>query len=369
MDETTGSARLFIKFLLLGTLTLILFIGSYGGFIFWQTQTIKDPNKCLTTKMFKVNLCPSNPNYVRFKQIPKHFFQALILSEDASFYSHKGFDWNEIKESFRRNFVEWKFARGGSTLTQQLAKNLYLSSEKSVSRKFKEFFIAKQIEEKLSKTQILEKYANVVEFGDGIFGIQSAAYHYFGKSASSLNSLESIFLVSLLPSPKRLGKSLVKRKLSQNNLWRMKIILQRMYRTKRISDELYIYIKMLMEDSDWPFDYFSIDMFDSTIEDQLFEEFNDIDEGAFFEDADSVNQEDLGKEAENPGDFEKFPEADEPLAHDDPFLNENPAKEPAEKSEDLNLEPTKEGLGETLDSEKNLDPDQLNRENQSFEDP
>ncbi len=278
MDEEKRSARPIIKYLVFGSVGLFLVFAAYGAFVFWQTQTIEDPKKCFTTKMYGVNLCPSNPQYIRFKKVPKHFFQALILSEDGSFYSHKGFDWFEIKESFRRNFLEWRFARGGSTLTQQLAKNMYLSKEKSISRKFKEFFIAKQIEEKLSKTQILEKYINVVEFGDEIYGLKPASQHYFKKAPEYLNVLESIFLVSLLPSPKRLGQSYQTKTLSKSNLWRMKIILERMYRTGKIKDDVFVYIKMLLEDNAWPFDQYSESLFEPlTIEEQLFEEFEEMD--------------------------------------------------------------------------------------------
>ena len=151
MDERKRPFRKFLKYGFFAGCIGFLFFASYGAFIYWQTQTIKDPKKCFTTSMYKINLCPGNSNYVRYKNVPQHFFQSLILSEDASFYSHKGFDWFEIKESFRRNIQERKFSRGGSTLTQQLAKNLYLTKEKTLSGKFKEFFIAKQIEKRLSK--------------------------------------------------------------------------------------------------------------------------------------------------------------------------------------------------------------------------
>jgi len=207
MDQRKWTLKKFIVRLALVSLVTVFLVISYGGLVYWQTQSIEDPKKCFTTKMFEVYLCPGSSQYVSYSQVPKHFFQALVLSEDASFWSHEGFDWFEIKESFRRNIMEWKYARGGSTLTQQLAKNLYLTPSKSLSRKFKEFFIAKQIEEKLTKAQILEKYINVVEFGKNIYGLKKAANHYFGKSPGNLNLLESVYLVSLLPSPRRLGRS------------------------------------------------------------------------------------------------------------------------------------------------------------------
>ncbi len=343
MDEGKRSARPIIKYLILGSFGLFIVFAAYGAFVYWQTQTIEDPKKCMTTKMYEVNLCPSNPQYVRFKKVPKHFFQALILSEDGSFYSHKGFDWFEIKESFRRNFVEWRFARGGSTLTQQLAKNMYLSKEKSLSRKFKEFFIAKQIEERLSKTQILEKYINVVEFGKDLYGLKPASQYYFKKSPEFLNVLESIFLVSLLPSPKRLGQSYQSKKLSKSNLWRMKIILERMYRTGKIKDDVFVYIKMLFEDSAWPFDQYSEGMFEPlTIEEQLFEEFEEIenDEEVFPE----ASQEDVADEVIN--ELEPLePETDaakDSADFDEPTPEENSEQMPEDASEVFSEENSEE---------------------------
>jgi monofunctional biosynthetic peptidoglycan transglycosylase len=278
MDEKSRLARPFIKYFLFGNLTLLCGLGLYAGWVYWQTQTIEDPTKCLTTQMNQIELCPNRTSYLHYKEVPKHFFQALILSEDASFYSHKGFDWFEIKESFRRNFVEWRFSRGGSTLTQQLAKNMYLSPEKSLSRKFKEFFIAKQLERKLSKSQILEKYVNIVEFGNNIYGLKTAAQHYFDKTPAELNILESVYLVSLLPSPRRLGKSHYHQKLSKNNLWRMQVILRRLYHTGRLKDDLYVYMKVLLEEADWPFPQYSDSMFSPTVEQELIEEFKTIEE-------------------------------------------------------------------------------------------
>lgn len=278
MDERKRNSKLNLKKVAIPLFVLSLCFFSYGVYVFFQTKNIVHPKKCFTTQMFKVKLCPNLPNYVHYKEVPKHFYHSLILSEDAAFYSHKGFDWFEIKESFRRNIVEWKFARGGSTLTQQLAKNLYLTPQKSLDRKFKEFFIAKQIEEKLSKFQILEKYVNVVEFGKNIYGIRSASEHYFNKEPALLNVLESVYLVSLLPSPKRLGKSFNDKILSKENQWRMLIIIKRLYRTGKIPDAVYVYLKMLIESEDWPFFHYSEEFLDEkglSIEDQMLLEFDD----------------------------------------------------------------------------------------------
>jgi monofunctional biosynthetic peptidoglycan transglycosylase len=132
--------------------------------------------------------------------------------------------------------------RGGSTITQQLAKNLYLSKEKSLIRKLKEFFIAKQIEEKLTKPQIIEKYLNVVEFAGGVYGIQKAAYHYFQKSPSQLTPAESAYLVSLLPNPKKYSTAFhSKKELSRFNKRRVTSILYILKVQGKISEEEYNY--------------------------------------------------------------------------------------------------------------------------------
>ena len=314
MDERKRSFRSLSQLILkIGLGSLIIFF-LYGTFVYVQLKTIDNPKKCFKTKMFNVHLCPSNSNYVRYSETPKHFFQALILSEDASFWSHKGFDWFEIKESFRRNFLEWRFARGGSTLTQQLAKNLYLSPNKSIDRKFKEFFLAKQLEKKLSKAQILEKYINVVEFGKKLYGLKPAAKKYFDKSVGRLNLLESVYLVSLLPSPRRLSKSFEQRKLSKNNIWRMKIILKRLYRTNRISDEMYVYLEMLLDQEDWPFDSFSEEFIneDFNVEDELLDELSSED----FKDDDEDNIEEnneltLEEVEESQSKEDEFPEEED----------------------------------------------------------
>lgn len=127
---------------------------------------------------------------------------AVIVSEDASFYYHEGFDWEGIKEAALRNFEAGKLQRGGSTITQQLAKNLYLSSEKTLLRKAQEALITDAMEKRLTKKRILELYVNVVEWGRGVYGAEAAARHHFGKHASELTLEEAALLAAMLPSPR-----------------------------------------------------------------------------------------------------------------------------------------------------------------------
>jgi len=204
--------------------------------------SIANINDCFTTSMFKVELCPSKPGYVRYNALPKHLINSLIGAEDATFFFHKGFDWEEIQDSLEKSLDAGRWVRGGSTITQQLAKNLYLSKEKSLVRKLKEFFIAQQIEKKLTKPQIIEKYLNVVEFGPGVYGIQKGAQHYFQKSVGALSPAESAYLISLLPNPiKYSGAYHSRKELSSFNKRRVTSILYILHVQGKITTDEYNY--------------------------------------------------------------------------------------------------------------------------------
>ena len=145
---------------------------------------------------------PRQQVWVSYGAISDHLKKAILISEDAAFFSHKGVDVNELKEAIKRDWETLSFKRGGSTITMQLAKNLYLNPSKNPLRKLKEIVIAWQLEQALSKRRIFEVYLNVVEFGRNIYGVEAAAHHYFGKSAATLDPLESATLAALLPSPR-----------------------------------------------------------------------------------------------------------------------------------------------------------------------
>jgi monofunctional biosynthetic peptidoglycan transglycosylase len=140
--------------------------------------------------------------WVGYGAISDHLKRAVLISEDAAFFSHKGIDLNELKESLKTDWQSMSFKRGGSTITMQLAKNLYLDPSKNPLRKAREIVIAWQLEHALSKRRIFEIYLNVVEFGRNIYGAEAAARHYFGKSAAALDPLEAATLAALLPSPR-----------------------------------------------------------------------------------------------------------------------------------------------------------------------
>lgn len=141
--------------------------------------------------------------WVPLSKVPKHVRDAIIVAEDGMFYVHAGVDWHEVWESVDASLNRGKAIRGASTITQQLAKNLYLSSAKTPMRKFKELIIAYQLEAQLSKKRILELYVNVIEWGRGVFGIEAAARTYFGKSVRWLTREEAARLAVVIPSPLR----------------------------------------------------------------------------------------------------------------------------------------------------------------------
>ena len=139
--------------------------------------------------------------WIRFSNIPQLLKRSVRITEDASFYKHKGVDFDELKEAFKKNWQKGQVVRGGSTISQQLAKNLYLSTSRSIFRKVREFFITREIEDTLSKNRIFHIYLNIIEFGPGIFGVEAASRYYFGKSVQSLTTEEMIRLTAIIPRP------------------------------------------------------------------------------------------------------------------------------------------------------------------------
>jgi monofunctional biosynthetic peptidoglycan transglycosylase len=135
--------------------------------------------------------------------ISPYLIKAVLIAEDDKFYQHEGFDFEAIQKAVEKDIKQKKFKFGGSTISQQLVKNLYLSPSKNPARKLLEAFLTWRIEKTLSKKRILELYLNVAEWGDGIFGIEAAAIHYYGKHASALTPEEAARLASVLPNPRK----------------------------------------------------------------------------------------------------------------------------------------------------------------------
>lgn len=198
-----------------------------------------DIRGCITTTMFKVELCNKSSNYTKLKNVSPYLKKAILLTEDSLFYEHKGFDWDSIQRNYEANKKAGKYKRGGSTITQQLAKNMFLNSDKTLTRKVLEALITMKIERTISKNEIYEKYLNIVEFGKNIYGIKQASYHYFKKSPSQLNVVESSFLAMLLPNPKKYSASFYKKELTPFANQRIQQIINNMYQYKRITPDEY----------------------------------------------------------------------------------------------------------------------------------
>ena len=141
-------------------------------------------------------------SWVPYGRISKNLKLAVIAAEDTAFVDHEGFDWKGIEKAFEKNQKKGKVVSGGSTITQQLAKNLFLSGERSYVRKAQEAVITWMLESRMDKDRILEIYLNVVEWGNGVFGAEAAARHYYGVSAAQLSAEQASRLAAMLPRPR-----------------------------------------------------------------------------------------------------------------------------------------------------------------------
>lgn len=140
--------------------------------------------------------------WVGYAKISHHLKRAVIAAEDAKFLDHEGFDWDGIQKAYEKNLKKGKIVAGGSTISQQLAKNLFLSTKRTPWRKAQEAVITVMLENILSKRRILEIYLNVIEWGNGVFGAQAAAKHYYRTSAANLNSTQAARLAAMIPNPR-----------------------------------------------------------------------------------------------------------------------------------------------------------------------
>jgi monofunctional biosynthetic peptidoglycan transglycosylase len=141
--------------------------------------------------------------WVPYERISSHLKRAVVASEDAKFLDHEGFDWEAISKAIEKNEKKGRVVSGASTISQQLAKNLFLSGERSWIRKGQEAVITWMLEVAMSKRRILELYLNFAEWGEGVFGAEAAARHHFGTSAAALGPQQAAFLAAILPSPRR----------------------------------------------------------------------------------------------------------------------------------------------------------------------
>jgi monofunctional biosynthetic peptidoglycan transglycosylase len=162
--------------------------------------------------------------WVGYRRISPSLSRAVLVAEDAAFWRHEGVDYDELQKSIELDWARGQLSRGASTITQQLAKNLYLSPSKNPLRKFRELIIARRLEAELSKTRILELYLNVIEWGDGIYGAEAASQAYFHKPAAALNASEAALLAGAIINPRVMNPSKLTARLNR----RQQMILQRM---------------------------------------------------------------------------------------------------------------------------------------------
>lgn len=166
--------------------------------------------------------------WVPYERISPHLKRAIIAAEDGKFLQHEGFDFDAIQKAYEKNLEQGKFVRGGSTISQQLAKNLFLSGKKTPWRKIEEAVITLMLENVMSKRRILEIYLNKIEWGNGVFGAEAASRHYYGVSASALTAKQAARLAAMVPNPRFYD-------LNRNTPWLLKktdIILNRMVSTQ-----------------------------------------------------------------------------------------------------------------------------------------
>ncbi|MDO9365807.1 MAG: monofunctional biosynthetic peptidoglycan transglycosylase [Methylotenera sp.] len=140
--------------------------------------------------------------WVEYSKISNHLKRAVIASEDAKFLDHEGFDWDGIQKAYKKNLKKGKIVAGGSTISQQLAKNLFLSTKRTPWRKGQEAIITVMLENVLTKRRILEIYLNVIEWGNGVFGAEAAARHYYKTSAAKLSAGQAARLAAMIPNPR-----------------------------------------------------------------------------------------------------------------------------------------------------------------------
>lgn len=196
----TSFGKFIKRFLLAFMLLVVAFHVLVAGLLLiWKTQPINNSMFMLTHRLTGGTVTQT---WAEYDAIAKSAKQAAIVSEDSTFSQHNGFDLKGIEAARKKNEETGKMSAGGSTITQQLAKNLFLTSHRSYIRKGEEAVITVMIEALWDKQRILTAYLNVAEFGNGIYGVEAAAQHYFNKSAAKLNRDESALLISMLTNPK-----------------------------------------------------------------------------------------------------------------------------------------------------------------------
>jgi len=210
-------------------------------------HTVVEPDE----SVFELVTGPGTDPWVPLADVSPFLVQAVLSHEDARFYDHGGFAPWAIREALVRNLQEGAYVVGASTISMQLAKNLYLKREKTIARKVQEVILTWWLEHALEKDDLLELYLNVIEYGPGIYGIKHAAAHYFGRMPTELSPAEAAFLATILPAPKRYHASYERDELSRGTRSRMTRLLEHMADRERIGDEALTYGLAEIEEFDF----------------------------------------------------------------------------------------------------------------------
>jgi monofunctional glycosyltransferase len=209
MRKTTKSTilRKLILLLIVAPLVIVLTLQAYFFVqIWWWVDHNPDSTSFMRRQLAVMQ--EKNPNaklkyrWVPYERVSRHLKRAIIAAEDSNFSDHEGVDWDALLKAHEKNSKKGKVVSGGSTITQQLAKNLFLSSDRSYVRKAQEFVITYMLEFWMDKQRIFEIYLNVVEWGNGVFGAEAAAQHYYGTSAANLGPGQAARLAVMLPNPR-----------------------------------------------------------------------------------------------------------------------------------------------------------------------
>jgi monofunctional biosynthetic peptidoglycan transglycosylase len=177
----------------------------FGHVVYWKYE---NPSQTSFMRMRLEQMRATNPKaqlrhqWVPYDRISIHLKRAIVVAEDDKFIDHEGFDWEAIQKALEQNLKKGRVVRGGSTISQQLAKNLFLSDARTPWRKAQEAVITLMLEQTLDKRRILEIYLNMIEWGNGVFGAEAAARHYFGVSASQLTPEQAARLAAMVPNPR-----------------------------------------------------------------------------------------------------------------------------------------------------------------------
>ncbi|MCC7083249.1 MAG: monofunctional biosynthetic peptidoglycan transglycosylase [Burkholderiales bacterium] len=176
------------------------------GHVWWWVE--HNPSRTAFMQQHLERAHEDNPNaelrqrWVPYARISRHLKRAVVAAEDAKFLDHEGFDWEAIQQAHAKNMRRGRVVAGGSTISQQLAKNLFLSGDRSALRKAQEAIATVMLEAMMDKRRILEIYLNVIEWGNGVFGAEAAARHYYGVSAAQLSAEQAARLASMVPNPR-----------------------------------------------------------------------------------------------------------------------------------------------------------------------